>query len=352
MNLGIVFGGRSVEHAVSILSTERICSVLETLPFDLFFYYIDRQGAWYELNKEIGEPLGQALSNKKPIQIHMQTFEPFSSIDLFFPLVHGRDGEDGALQGFFELINKPYIGPGVQSSSICMDKELAKRLVQAKEILVADYVVLKEGSAWSLEGIVKKIGFPCFVKPASLGSSIGISKVYNSLELDEAIKKAFFYDQKILVEQAIVGEEIECALIGSKKIQASFPIKLHVQHDFYSFDAKYIDPNGASIEAPYQAEDVIIKKIQQTAVRIYEELGCESMARIDFFLTKEKALYFNEVNTIPGFTSISGFPLAWERSGVTMQNLIQALVEEALIRHQEQHKKKQRALDPDLILNR
>lgn len=336
MKVGLVFGGKSVEHAVSIRSASEVSKALNELKAEVFYFYIDENGFWFEVVLGNSTNLQECLINKKPLVLNLSTFEPFNKIDVFFPLVHGSFGEDGCLQGLFELIDKPYIGPGVLSSAVCMDKEMAKRLVEKKGILVGQYMVYRKGDRIDLREIEEKIGFPCFIKPASLGSSVGISKVYQNDDLHKAIDEAFYYDEKILIEKTIVGQEIECGVIGSKKPQASFPIRLIVSHDFYSYDAKYIDPNGMQLEAPFMADEELIKKIQEQALIVYKELGCFSMARVDFFLDQENELYFNEINTIPGFTSISGFPIAWMASGIEMVDLVDILITESLFRKQNQ----------------
>ncbi len=325
MKLGLIFGGKSVEHDVSLRSAEKVAIALKQLKIDVIYIYIDKNGCFFELDED--------LSNKKPIILNLSTLEPFQSIDIFFPLVHGTFGEDGCLQGFFELLGKPYLGSGVLASAICMDKEMTKKILALKGFRIGPYKALKIGDSIDIDLIEKEIQYPCFVKPASLGSSVGISKVYNSKELSEKIAYAFQYDRKILIEKAIIGKEIECALVGSKKPQCAFPIRLIVNHDFYSYEAKYIDPQGAMIEAPFQGDLDLITMIQNSAIEIYKELGCESFARIDFFLTSENELYFNEVNTIPGFTEISAFPLAWKTSGIDLPDLLDILITEAFLRY-------------------
>jgi D-alanine-D-alanine ligase len=336
MKVGLVFGGRSVEHAISIRSASNILKALFELDVDVKPFYIDEEGFWSEITVQRGQPLQEALLEKKPVSLNLSTFEPFDSIDLFFPIVHGTSGEDGSLQGFFELLNKPYVGPRVQSSAICIDKEIAKRLIKAKGHLVSDYIVIDRLDESTVEEVNAKIGFPCFVKPASLGSSVGISKVETKEDLKKGIELAFEVDRKVLIEKKINGKEIEVGVIGSKKPQASCPVWVKTTHDFYSFEAKYLDPDGAHLEVPFQADAILIEKIQQEAIAIYKELGCESMARVDFFLTSDEELYLNEVNTLPGFTNISAFPKAFEALGVGFKDLIEILIDEAMIRFQSE----------------
>lgn len=338
MKIGLVFGGRSVEHEISIISASNIARSLENLELDVVYLFIDTDGLWFLIEKDRETSLKDALNFKKPISLNLSNFEPFNEIDLFFPIVHGTSGEDGCLQGFFELMNKPYVGPRVQASAICMDKELTKRILKNAGHLVVDYICLRKKEEFDTAKVQEEIGYPCFVKPASLGSSVGISKCYDAQDLEQAIKEAFSYDKKVLIEKGIVGEEVECAVIGGKLPQASLPVKLKPSHDFYSYEAKYIDPNGAKLEAPFVADDFLLKRIQQEAIEIYRLLGCESMSRVDFFLTEAGDLYLNEVNTLPGFTNISAFPKAWEVSGVGFDDLIEILITEAIFRFQSDQK--------------
>jgi D-alanine-D-alanine ligase len=336
MKVGLVFGGRSVEHEISILSAVNVAKVLEKLLVDVIYYYVDPKGHWFVFEKMPNEELKEALQRAKELVVNFGNFQEFQKIDLFFPLIHGTTGEDGSLQGFFELVNKPYVGPRVLAAAICMDKEVTKKILKAKGVLVVDSITYVTKEKIDEELIEQKIGYPLFVKPASLGSSVGISKVYDPLQLKEAIDLAFTFDQKIMIEKAINGQEIECAVIGAKKPQASLPVKLCVNHDFYSYDAKYLDPQGAYLEAPFKAEPALIEKIRQKAIEIYLALGCVSMARVDFFLTEADELILNEVNTIPGFTDISAFPKAWNCLGVDTVELVDTLLTEALLRFNEE----------------
>jgi D-alanine-D-alanine ligase len=335
MKIGLVFGGMSVEHEISIASAKNIFTGLKKLNFSVVAFYVDRQGRWF-----IVESLDNldALDQKDSFNVNFFDLAPFSTIDLFFPIIHGTFGEDGSLQGFFELLQKPYVGPTVLGSALGMDKLMAKKVVESAGINAGVYTSYRKKEAVNLAEVEEKIGYPCFIKPISLGSSVGISKAKNQQELKEAIALAFLYDEAIIIEKGIDGMEIEVAVIGSNQPQASFPIRLIVNHDFYSYQAKYEDEKGCEIQAPFEAPKEILEKFQQQAIQVYKELKLVSMARVDFFFTSNQEIIFNEVNTIPGFTHISGFPIAWKASGLDFEDLLEILILEAHLRFQEKRK--------------
>lgn len=335
MKIGLVFGGVSVEHEISIASAKNVFAGLKKLDFTVVPFYVDRQGKWYQVKNL--DHLDQ-LEEKDSFSLNFYDFSPFSSIDLFFPMIHGTYGEDGCLQGLFELLQKPYIGPSVIGSAMGMDKGIAKKIAEKAGIAVGVYRTYRKKDEINFSDLEEKIGYPCFVKPISLGSSVGINKAKDLTELKEAIKVAFSFDDAIIIEKQVIGKEIEVAVIGTHQPQASFPIRLIVNHDFYSYAAKYEDEKGCQIEAPFQAPKEVLELFQKTAIKVYQELQLTSMARVDFFYTESKEIIFNEVNTIPGFTNISGFPIAWKASGVEFEDLLEILILEAHLRFQEKRK--------------
>jgi D-alanine-D-alanine ligase len=263
-------------------------------------------------------------------------------IDVVFPVMHGTFGEDGTIQGLFKIFNVPFVGPNVLGSAICMDKDVAKRLLRDAGIPTAKFLVFREDQKKeiSFEKIKKELGFPFFVKPANLGSSIGISKVKNENDFSLAIKEAFLYDSKIIIEENISGKEIECSVLGNENPLVSVLGEIIPAHEFYSYDAKYLDANGAKMAIPAKIPLPVAKKIQALAKKTFQTLCCEGMGRVDFFLTKDNQIFVNEINTIPGFTSISMYPKLWEKTGIPYSQLIDTLIDLAIKRHNGENKLK------------
>jgi D-alanine-D-alanine ligase len=254
-------------------------------------------------------------------------------IDVVFPALHGTFGEDGTLQGLLELAGLPYVGAGVLASSVSMDKEVMKRLAKERGLPVVDYLVFSSAELKDSDGICSKFEFPVFVKPANMGSSVGISKVHNCAELKSALELAASFDRKIIVERGIVGREFECAVLGNEDPRASVPCEILPSREFYDYDDKYLlEKAGTVIPANLSAEQTA--ELQQLAVECYRAVECEGMARVDFLLeTATNRLFINEINTLPGFTSISMYPKMWEHSGLPMPKLVDRLIELALERH-------------------
>lgn len=294
LKIGLVFGGRSGEHEVSIMSAKSIYQNLDKNKYEVIKIKIGKDGKW--------------------------NWNLMRGVDVFFPIVHGTFGEDGSLQGLFELLDVAYVGAGVLGSAVGMDKDVMKRLLLQAKILVADYVVLKKGEE------LGKVEFPVFVKPASMGSSVGISKAHNEAELQTAIDGAFEYDTKVLVEEAVSGQEVECAVLGNEKPVASVVGEVIPRHEFYDYEAKYIDENGAELIIPARLLKKLADEVREVAVRTYRALECTGMARVDMFVTQEGKVIVNEINTLPGFTSISMYPKLWEASGVTYKELLDRLI--------------------------
>jgi D-alanine-D-alanine ligase len=312
--VAVIYGGRTGEHEVSLRSAKSIIEAMDTEKYKVLHYLISKEGKW----------------SPRPI-----VPEPRANpeIDVVFPVLHGTFGEDGTMQGLLELADLPYVGAGVLASSVSMDKEVMKRLAKERGLPVVDYLVLSSKDVSNLEGICSRLQFPVFVKPANLGSSVGISKARNCEELKTALELAASYDRKVIVERGIVGREFECSVIGNDDPVASVPCEILPSRDFYDYDDKYLlDKAETVIPANLSSEDTA--ELQRLAVECYRAMECEGMARVDFLRENSSGqLYINEINTIPGFTSISMYPKMWEYSGLPMPKLIDRLLELALERH-------------------
>ncbi len=359
INIGLVFGGRSGEHEVSLLSAKSIFEALDKDKYNVFLIGIDKMGHWL-----LGNPANYLLNSTNPKLIALnkssstgivpvnkaETSEIISlksgrelgKIDVFFPIIHGTFGEDGTIQGMFEMINAAYVGAGVTGSALGMDKDFQKKLLREAGLSVADSMTLKK-SAYGKDSFVeieRKFSYPVFVKPANLGSSVGIHKAHNRQELIGSINDAFRYDTKILVEEYIKGREIECSVLGNDEPIASLPGEVQPHHEFYSYEAKYIDENGAGLIIPAKLPKNITKKIQESAKKTFVSLDCAGFARVDFFVTANGEVYVNEINTLPGFTKISMFPKLFSASGISYQELLDRLINLALEKKQEKDKLK------------
>jgi D-alanine-D-alanine ligase len=312
--VAVIYGGRSGEHEVSLRSAKSIIDALDPEKYKALHYLISKEGKWSP-RPIVPEPHGNP------------------EIDVVFPALHGTFGEDGTLQGLLELAGLPYVGAGVLASSVSMDKEVMKRLAKERGLPVVDYRVFSSSELKDLEGICSKFEFPVFVKPANLGSSVGISKAHNCVELKSALELASSFDRKIIVERGIEGREFECAVLGNDQPTASVPCEILPSREFYDYDDKYLlEKAGTVIPANLSAEQTA--ELQRLAVECYRAVECEGMARVDFLLeTATNRLFINEINTLPGFTSISMYPKMWEYSGLTMPKLVDRLIELALERH-------------------
>jgi D-alanine-D-alanine ligase len=276
---------------------------------------VSLEGVWYHVSS--------ILNPTTKLDITFSLLGYLRNFDSIFPLLHGPFGEDGTVQGLFRIAGVPFVGSDVMATAICMDKEISKRLLKEAGLHVADFICLKEGDVLDL----REVTFPCFVKPANMGSSIGISKVLSVAHLQEKIDLAFEYDSKVIIEKAVIGDEVECAVLGNKKAIASLPARLICTHEFYTYEAKYIDSDGFETPAKYSPD--LIAEIQEVALKAYESLNCTGMARVDMFVLEDK-IVVNEVNTIPGFTSISQYPKMWEASGISFKELVARLIDLSL----------------------
>ncbi|HLJ44630.1 MAG TPA: D-alanine--D-alanine ligase family protein [Bryobacteraceae bacterium] len=311
--MAVIYGGRSGEHEVSLRSAKSVIDAMDTSKYKVLHYLISKEGRWHP-RPIVPEPNGNP------------------EIDVAFPVLHGTFGEDGTVQGLLELAELPYVGAGVLASSVSMDKEVMKRLCLQRGIPVADYVILRNPKTSDLGPIATKLHFPAFVKPANLGSSVGISKASSHDQLRSAIEMAAEFDRKIIVERGIVGREFECAVMGNEEPSAATPCEIIPSREFYDYEDKYLlDKAQTLIPAPLTPAQTA--EMQRIAVEAYRAVECEGMARVDFLLeTATGKFYVNEINTIPGFTSISMFPKMWEYSGLPMPKLIDRLIELAMAR--------------------
>lgn len=343
INVAILFGGKSAEHEVSLQSAKNVIDAIDKDKYNPILIGIDKAGKWL-LNEHSKFLLH--TDNPKLIKLNQASdsiaIVPQSqgkifnlvrrqsdiSIDVVFPILHGPFGEDGTVQGLLKLANVPYVGAGVLGSAVGMDKDVMKRLLREAGLPVVKF--LKLNSTDSMPSFIsasKAIGNPFFVKPANMGSSIGVHKVKNQTEYKKALKSAFQYDKKILLEEYIDGREIECAILGNENPIASVPGEVITNHEFYSYEAKYIDKQGAVLEIPAKISNIVAKKIQQLAIQAFKTLSCEGMGRVDFFLTKNNKIIVDELNSIPGFTKISMYPKLWEASGISYTELIDRLIQ-------------------------
>jgi D-alanine-D-alanine ligase len=314
LRVAVVYGGRSGEHEVSIRSAKAILAGMDTEKYEKIEYFIDKEGKWSP--HAIGPEPGA-----------------HPEIDVVFPVLHGTFGEDGTIQGLFELADLPYVGAGVLGSSVSMDKEMMKRVCAERMLPVVDYVTVTREKA-DIGQICTRLPFPMFVKPANLGSSVGISKAHDEAELKAAVALAAQYDRKVIVERGIIGRELECAVLGNDDPIASLPCEILPSREFYDYDDKYL-LDRAVTKLPADLPEEKTEELRRLAVECYRAVECEGMARVDFLLEESTGkLYINEINTIPGFTSISMYPKMWEASGIGFSALVDRLIDLALERHQ------------------
>lgn len=360
LRVGILFGGKSAEHEVSLQSARNVANALDTNKYETVLVGINKAGQW--LAPGVSERY-LALASNKPTKVPEKSREVVmlapagegiltrdsgvveGKIDVVFPVLHGPFGEDGTVQGLLKLADLPFVGAGVLGSTVGMDKDVMKRLLRDAEIPTARFVAIRSHEKWHFADIKKKLGLPLFIKPANLGSSIGISKVQSEKEFKEALKEAFQFDTKVLVEEYIKGREIECAVLGNENPIASVPGELILKSDYYSFEAKYLDPDAMVPQIPADVPKDVTKKIQEMAIAAFKALCCEGMGRVDFFLTKDGGIFVNEINTIPGFTNISMYPKMWEASGLPHAKLIDKLIELAIERYAKEKKLKTSRVD-------
>ena len=351
LRVGVIFGGRSGEHEVSLVSATSVITALDADKYEVVPIGITQEGRWLSSDKGlkllkektgieqapecflVPEPNRQALVAAGSGEMHSPP------IDVIFPLVHGTYGEDGTLPGLLELANIPYVGAGVLASAVGMDKIVQKQIFQQEKLPVAKYIwfhssVCREHPERVAAIVAKSLTYPVFVKPANTGSSVGISKAHNRKELREALALAVEYDRKVIIEQGINDiREIECSVLGNDEPVASVPGEIVPSNEFYDYNAKYVDGKSEAI-IPAKLPKRVSEEVRRIALQAYRALDIAGMARVDFLVVrKSNKIYLNEVNTIPGFTSISMYPKLWEASGLGYRDLLDRLIELALERH-------------------
>ncbi|HAN10421.1 MAG TPA: D-alanine--D-alanine ligase A [Clostridiales bacterium] len=341
-NLLVIFGGKSPEHEVSRTSASMIIDNIDKSKYDMFVLGITKEGKWlifenYNSTKikdgtweDEGKEAYILPNNSKTLLILENEGTKEFKVDVAFNIIHGNTGEDGKIQGLLELAGIPYVGCNTVSSAICMDKAFTKIIIDIINIPQARYMIIKD--TYDIEVIEKIIGYPCFIKPANSGSSIGISKVKNNKELAEGIKTAFKYDEKIVIEEGIKGKEVECAVLGNENPLISTVGEITYTAEFYDYETKYVSDDSKAI-IPTTLEESTINKIREYTKEIYKILDCKGLARLDFFVENgTNDVIFNEINTLPGFTPISMYPMLMEHEGISKRELIDRLIDLALER--------------------
>ncbi len=352
--MGLLFGGRSGEHEVSLTSATSVLQALDPAKYEVVPIGITRQGRWLVGSAadrllpavlEKGKPVTASVAPVGPQLIALNSAPPAAGerereLDVIFPVLHGTFGEDGTVQGLLELAGIPYVGAGVLASAAGMDKDVMKRLFRDAGLPVVKWVLIRreeweQDPARAHKLIQKEIRYPLFVKPANLGSSVGISKVRNARQLPRAMHLAAQYDRKILVEKAVDGREIECSVLGNDRPEASLPGEVIPVNEFYDYEAKYVK-EGSELIIPAQLTPRQTRRVRELAVRAFQAIDCAGMARVDFLLDRKSGkIFVNEINTIPGFTPISMYPKLWEASGLPYAQLLDRLIELALERQRE-----------------
>ena len=351
IKIAVLFGGRSPEHSISCISANSILGALDRNKYEVTPIGITRKNEWVVfkdkspfldlVKSDLPEVKAEGINENKSLSSGLITPPELLNTDVVFPVLHGPNGEDGTIQGLFELLNLKYVGSGVLSSSVCMDKTVTKALLSQGNLPIGDYLTISNHD-WlvnkaRITNAIKNMSFPLFIKPARSGSSLGISKVKVFSEVESAIEKAREFDKKVIVEASIENSrEIECGVLGGYKnlpVRASLPAEIIVksEHEFYDFEAKYID-DSVDLVVPANLSDALLTQVQDLSIKVFELLNCAGLARIDFLVTMNNEVLINEVNTMPGFTSISMFPRMWQSSGVNYAELVDYLVEEALNR--------------------
>ncbi len=353
ITVGILFGGRSGEHEVSRNSAQAIANNFDKDKYNVIPIGVTKDGQWYAPIKleDIANFVPDNYqgyqvtilpqpNNRKLVKLN--DWQPIAELDVIFPIIHGTYGEDGTLQGLLEMANIPYVGAGVLGSAVGMDKIIMKKILAANNLPQVKFVhILRsqlENMPEVVESITNQLDFPVFVKPANLGSSVGISKAKNKEELEIALKKASLYDRRIIIEEGKEVREIEVSVLGNEKPIVSLPGEIIPCNEFYDYKAKYID-DKSELQIPAQLPEKTIQEVQKLAIEVFLALDCAGFARIDFFIEKETGkIFINEINTLPGFTSISMYPKLLEHDGIPMPQLLDKLIELAFNRYEEKNK--------------
>ncbi|MDR1278051.1 MAG: D-alanine--D-alanine ligase [Treponema sp.] len=352
INVGILFGGKSAEHEVSLQSAKNVYDAIDREQYHPILIGIDKTGKWllnegsrFLLNdddpgrirlNQSGDPVTLIPESRGAIS-NLRDLKDSGTVDVVFPILHGPFGEDGTVQGLLRLADIPFVGSGVLGSAVGMDKDVMKRLLRDAGIPIGKFLVLRSHEAvLPFDEAAAALGVPLFVKPANMGSSVGVSKIHNEAEYRLGIREAFLYDSKIILEEYIRGRELECSVLGNEEAIASVPGEIISSHEFYSYDAKYLDEKGAVLKIPAEVPARIAEKIRELALKTFRALCCTGLSRVDFFLREAEetaeggGVIVNEINTMPGFTRISMYPKLWEASGIGYTELISRLINLAI----------------------
>jgi D-alanine-D-alanine ligase len=355
ISVAVLFGGESAEHAVSLESGKNVADALDKNKYDVHLIGIDKKGVMrtvpsLEILKktDVAHPIDlEATGNevfivpgpgKTAEVLELKSGKRLGKVDVVFPILHGPYGEDGTMQGYLRLLGLPYVGPGVLGSAVGMDKDFTKRILRDAGLPIPKFVALKrhETATHDFASLKRELGLPFFLKPANMGSSVGVHKITSPEKFASALADAFQYDLKVMVEEFVEGREIECAVLGNKDLMASVPGEVIPQHEFYSYEAKYLDENGAGLEIPAKLGTEKSDEVRTMAMRVFSALGCEGLSRVDLFLKKDGTLLVNEINTIPGFTKISMYPKMMGATGIAYSDLIDRLIQLAIERTKEE----------------
>ncbi|KUO74329.1 MAG: D-alanine--D-alanine ligase [Clostridia bacterium BRH_c25] len=351
LNVAVVFGGKSGEHEVSLMSATNVIKAMDKDKYNIHMIGITKQGKWMAYKGETDKIIDgswekEAVGADRDETINLLFSGLFSGngesrIEVVFPVLHGPNGEDGTIQGLFEMLDVPYVGCGVMASALGMDKGLSKQLFCDAGLHVGGYaVVLKRDIERDIEPIISmvedKFTYPVFIKPVNMGSSVGITKAHNREELEKGLREACKYDRKVIIEEGINCREFECSVLGNNDPVASGIGEIIPSHEFYDYEAKYFDDGKSVLVIPAELPGSKVEEMREAAVEAYKALDCCGMARVDFFMDKETGdIYINEINTIPGFTKISMYPKLWDAAGLSYSKLIDRLIELAIERHNE-----------------
>ena len=362
IKVGLLFGGKSAEHEVSLQSAKNVADAIDKSKYDVRLIGIDKSGRWLlpdqsqfpidekdpkliSLNRGGDEAVAMVPESGGSLT-DIEGGRAAGFVDVVFPILHGPFGEDGTVQGLLKLAGVAFVGSGVLGSAIGMDKVVAKQLLRAAGLPVAQFVAARNDEMPDFQEVSRLLGLPLFIKPANLGSSVGVSKVADEQTFHAAIRHAYCFDTKVLIEEFVDGRELECAVLGNRSPKASCVGEIIPNQDFYSYDAKYIDQHGAELVIPADLPAVVSERMQKLSLSAFEALECEGLARVDFFLKPNGQIIINEINTIPGFTRISMYPQLWAASGISYADLIDRLIQLALERHEREKCLKSTYLGP------
>lgn len=351
LNVAVLFGGKSGEHEVSLMSATNVIKAMDKEKYNIYMIGITKKGKWMLYRGDVNkitdgswEKEAESMDRDETIDLlfsKMFKGEEKCRIDIVFPVLHGPNGEDGTVQGLLEVLDVPYVGCGVIASALGMDKAFSKQLFKDAGLPVAEHIVVMKADIEKdmkpvIARVEDKFDYPVFVKPANMGSSVGITKAHNREELIEGFKNASLYDRKILVEEFINCREIECSVLGNNEPMVSGVGEIIPSHEFYDYEAKYFDDGKSILIIPADLDENKVEEIRSIAKKAYTALDCCGMARVDFFIEKgTEKVYINELNTIPGFTKISMYPKLWEAAGISYSRLIDRLIELAIERYNE-----------------